>query len=267
MGERKVVNKFVPWDFDPDKVAKVKLSNIGQFSVRMMLPFTVRCSRCGEFNYQGRKYNTRKETAAGEDYLGIAIQRFYFKCTNCGGEFTIKTDPKNSTYVVESGATRNSYIELNERQLELEEQRLQEEAGAVDTIKALENRTEELRREMDIYDTLDMVLAQTRKSMNVDPDEAIEILRQRALKKKKKEEEEAEAEQEKQDQEELKEYLSIKRAHQEEEEEKVFSCAFAKKKREKEGESTKQETPTAGEKPASGPKKVKLILKKKKKAE
>ena len=103
MGERKVVNKFVPWDFDPDKVAKVKLSNIGQFSVRMMLPFTVRCSKCGEFNYQGRKYNTRKETAAGEDYLGIAIQRFYFKCTNCGGEFTIKTDPKNSTYVVESG--------------------------------------------------------------------------------------------------------------------------------------------------------------------
>lgn len=61
MGERKVVNKFIPWDFDPDKVAKVKLSNIGQFSVRMMLPFTVRCNSCGEFMYAGKKFNTRKE--------------------------------------------------------------------------------------------------------------------------------------------------------------------------------------------------------------
>ena len=123
MGERKVVNKFIPWDFDPDKVAKVKLSNIGQFSVRMMLPFTVRCNSCGEFMYAGKKFNTRKENANGEDYLGIPIQRFYFKCVNCGAEFAIKTDPKNSTYVVESGATRNSNIQLNERQQEMEDQR------------------------------------------------------------------------------------------------------------------------------------------------
>ena len=75
MGERKVVNKFIPWDFDPDKVAKVKLSNIGQFSVRMMLPFTVRCNSCGEFMYAGKKFNTRKENANGEDYLGIQIGR------------------------------------------------------------------------------------------------------------------------------------------------------------------------------------------------
>ena len=118
-----MVNKFIPWDFDPDKVAKVKLSNIGQFSVRMMLPFTVRCNSCGEFMYAGKKFNTRKENANGEDYLGIPIQRFYFKCVNCGAEFAIKTDPKNSTYVVESGATRNSNIQLNERQQEMEDQR------------------------------------------------------------------------------------------------------------------------------------------------
>ena len=269
MGERKVVNKFVPWDFDPDKVAKVKLSNIGQFSVRMMLPFTVRCSKCGEFNYQGRKYNTRKETAAGEDYLGIAIQRFYFKCTNCGGEFTIKTDPKNSTYVVESGATRNSYIELNERQLELEEQRQQQEAGAIDTIKALENRTEELRREMDIYDSLDMVLAQTRKSMNTDPEEAIEILRQRELRKKKKEEEEEEAEQGKRDQEALTEYLAIKREHEKNEEDHAFSNAFSKKRdatkpSELASGSASASTSDATKKSTPGPKKVKLVIKKKK---
>ena len=259
MGERKVVNKFVPWDFDPDKVAKVKLSNIGQFSVRMMLPFTVRCNKCGEYNYSGRKYNTRKETAAGEDYLGIAIQRFYFKCTNCGGEFSIKTDPKNSTYVVEYGATRNSYVELNERQLELEEKRQQEEAGAIDTIKALEIRTEELRKEMDIYDSLDMVLAQTRKSMNTDPEEAIMIIRQRELMKKKKEEEEAEAEQRKRDQEELTEYRAKKREYEKEEEDNAFSNAFSKKR-----DVTKPSSSETAKKSTPGPKKVKLVIKKKK---
>jgi len=228
MGERKVVNKFIPWDFDPDKVAKVKLSNIGQFSVRMMLPFTVRCNSCGEFMYAGKKFNTRKENANGEDYLGIPIQRFYFKCVNCGGEFAIKTDPKNSSYVVESGATRNSNIQLNERQQELEDQRKKEEAESMDAIKALENQTEEMKREMDIYDSLDLILAQTRKTMNTDPEDAIEILRQREKIKKQKELEAEEVERETKDQEELQDYLKAKKDQEIQDSENAFINAFAK---------------------------------------
>ena len=195
MGERKVVNKFIPWDFDPDKVAKVKLSNIGQFSVRMMLPFTVRCNSCGEFMYAGKKFNTRKENANGEDYLGIPIQRFYFKCVNCGGEFAIKTDPKNSSYVVESGATRNSNIQLNERQQELEDQRKKEEAESMDAIKALENQTEEMKREKI---------------------------------KKQKELEAEEVERETKDQEELQDYLKAKKDQEIQDSENAFINAFAK---------------------------------------
>lgn len=129
---------------------------------------------------------------------------------NCGAEFAIKTDPKNSTYVVESGATRNSNIQLNERQQEMEDQRKREEAESMDAIKALENRTEEMKREMDIYDSLDLVLAQTRKTMNTDPETAIDILRQRDEKKKKKEEEAAKVELENKDKKEMGRVLASK---------------------------------------------------------
>jgi len=107
MGERKVLNKYIPPDFDHTLIPRPKKKKNDQIKVRMMLPMSVRCLSCGEYLPQGTKFNSRKETAIGEDYLGIKVFRFYMKCNRCSAEFTIKTDPKNSDYVTELNCIRN----------------------------------------------------------------------------------------------------------------------------------------------------------------
>ncbi len=119
MGERKVLNNYIPPDFDPSIIPKFKRDRDRLIEVRMMLPFSLRCNTCGEYMYRGKKFNSKKEDIKGETYMGIKIIRFYIKCSVCSAEITFKTDPKNSDYECESGASRN--FELwrdNEAQVE-----------------------------------------------------------------------------------------------------------------------------------------------------
>ena len=100
--------------------------------------------------YIGKKFNMKVETVFDEDYLGIKIHRFYFKCSNCYSIITFKTDPKNNDYVAEWGASRNhepwkDMILAEDEYKELKKQEMKE-----DVMKSLEYRTYDSKREMDI---------------------------------------------------------------------------------------------------------------------
>lgn len=158
-----------------------------------MLPMSIRCNTCGNYIYKGTKFNSRKEDVIGETYLGIQIFRFYFKCTKCSAEIAMKTDPQNSDYVVESGATRNFEPWRAEDEEADKERQKRESEEMGDAMKSLENRTLDSKREMDILASLDEMKSMKSRHATVSVDTMLEALQRTAAEKEKKIEEEDEA--------------------------------------------------------------------------
>ncbi|KAJ3079767.1 hypothetical protein HK102_003519 [Quaeritorhiza haematococci] len=174
MSERKVLNKYFPPDFDPSKIPRRRLDRNQQHTVRLMTPFSMRCDTCGEYIYKRKKFNARKERVEGENYLGIQIFRFYIKCPRCSGEITFKTDPQNSDYVAEHGAQRNFEPWRDEKFVEDELALSKASEEENNPMKALENRTVDSKREMDILDALDEIRTINARHERVDPAKVLE---------------------------------------------------------------------------------------------
>lgn len=174
MSERKVLNKYYPPDFDPAKIPRMKLAKNRQYTVRLMAPFNMRCVTCGEYIYKGKKFNARKEDVEDQTYLGIRIYRFYIKCTRCLQEISFKTDPQNTDYEIEAGATRNFMaLKLAEEQAQRELDELKEEE-ANNPMKLLENRTEQSRNEIELLESLEELRDLNRRQQTVDYEQMLQ---------------------------------------------------------------------------------------------
>lgn len=113
MSERKGINRYYPPDKDPSKVkfstkaAKSRNNGKGRTeSVRLMIPFSMKCLKCNEYIAKSRKFNARKEVT-NRDYLGIKIIKFEVRCPRCFGDLIYETDPKNSGFECVSGCKKN----------------------------------------------------------------------------------------------------------------------------------------------------------------
>jgi len=149
-----------------------------------MAPCNMRCKTCGEYIYKGKKFNARKEDVEGEDYLGIRIFRFYIKCTRCLQEISFKTDPRNTDYEIEAGATRNFMaLKLAEEQAQREEdERKEEEAN--NPMKLLENRTQQSKQELELLESLEELKDLNRRQRTIDYDSMLSNVSQEELQKR-----------------------------------------------------------------------------------
>lgn len=83
-----------------------KLKSEGILTVRFEMPFAVWCTNCkpDQIIGQGVRFNAEKKKVG--NYFSTPIWSFRFKHTTCGGWLEVRTDPKNTAYVVTEGGKR-----------------------------------------------------------------------------------------------------------------------------------------------------------------
>ncbi|KAF8638704.1 hypothetical protein AX17_001999 [Amanita inopinata Kibby_2008] len=109
-------NKYYPPDYDPSHGSlnkyrgkhalgdRARKLDQGILIVRFELPFNIWCGTCNNHIGMGVRYNAEKKKIG--NYYSTPIYSFRCKCHLCDGWFEIQTDPKNTQYVVTSGARR-----------------------------------------------------------------------------------------------------------------------------------------------------------------
>lgn len=97
-------------------------------------------------------------------WLGVML---VFHSTLCSAEITFKTDPKNTDYAAEHGASRNFEPWREEKAVEEEDRLAKLEEEENNPMKALENRTVDSKREMDILDALQDIRARNARNERI----------------------------------------------------------------------------------------------------
>ncbi len=108
MTERKIINKHKNIEYQNKKIFILKKKKL--IKINFMIPFNLTCLNCNKIISQGKKINAFKEKILNENYFGIQILRFFFKCPDCYKGISIRTDPINASYSSELNCMINNYI-------------------------------------------------------------------------------------------------------------------------------------------------------------
>ncbi|KAG6873247.1 hypothetical protein C0995_001267 [Termitomyces sp. Mi166 len=149
-------NKYYPPDYDPsygslnsyrgkhalgDRARKL---DQGIIITRFELPFNIWCGTCNNHIGMGVRYNAEKKKIG--NYHSTPIYSFRCKCHLCDGWFEIQTDPKNTRYVVVSGARQKNEDWNPEENGGFAVHDTEGTAGPVDPLAALEKTTDAQNR-------------------------------------------------------------------------------------------------------------------------
>lgn len=118
----------------------------GVLTVRFEMPFPIWCSTCPKPTIigQGVRFNAEKKKVG--NYYTTPIFSFRMKHNVCGGWLEVRTDPKNTAYVVTEGAKKRDTGEDKEQEGEIilksdeERERLRNDAFAALEVKIDDRR-------------------------------------------------------------------------------------------------------------------------------
>ncbi|KAK2761611.1 hypothetical protein FQN54_001439 [Arachnomyces sp. PD_36] len=131
------------------------LSTTGSLTVRFEMPFAVWCTTCPPTSNdvligQGVRFNAQKKKVG--NYYSTPIFSFRMRHTACGGWIEIRTDPKNTAYVVgEGGRKRDTGGEeeggsLVGREIKVRMPGEEAAGGEPDAFSKLEGKVEDKKR-------------------------------------------------------------------------------------------------------------------------
>ncbi|XP_028120011.1 splicing factor YJU2-like isoform X2 [Camellia sinensis] len=160
MGERKVLNKYYPSDFNPGKIPRRRQPKNQQMKVRMMLPISIRCGTCSNYIYKGTKFNSRKEEVICEEAdkekqkrdteeMGDAMKSLANRTLDSKREMDILAalDEVKSMRSRRATIRVDAMLEVLQRSAEEKEKKLEEEDEAL--IKSLFGAPREVVRRID----------------------------------------------------------------------------------------------------------------------
>ncbi|KAI4209810.1 MAG: hypothetical protein LQ351_007279 [Letrouitia transgressa] len=129
--------------------SRARKAGQGILTVRFEMPFAIWCTTCPKpaIIGQGVRFNAEKKKVG--NYHSTPIYSFRMKHSVCGGWIEIRTDPKNTAYVVIEGAKKRDTGDDKLREgdfiIRTEEEREQMQRDAFAT---LENKVEDKRQQV-----------------------------------------------------------------------------------------------------------------------